>query len=253
MYMKACPKAKKKRSGRKIWKTAWLLALLLACKPTTETTITISHNGLDIKGGCEDLIAFHIDHYDPYTRDTTRVTTPFYRFDCEPNTIRFDGLLRGWHHLHIWAFDDHGNVNPTGKPYGWVMISGHDSSYTVWREGQWLIFERTLSNLYQGLTHYIETAYVEDGVRTPWLRLDSGKKMTTNWLTKKGTKSRYTCTDTLDISDRPRDTFHARMSADHFIRRSANDSSWWDIDTLVTKYRVLAITTNSTWISGLRR
>ena len=142
-----------------IWAT--LLLLATSCIPLTFTDgrIVISHSGLDIKGGCEDFVAFIMDV------GPTQFRTPFWRYDCqyaEPEFDLRDQWPYGLHEVKVTAFDDSGNISPITRSFGCFYKTGYDSSFSVRRDGTWLTFDRTWPNTIRPEASFAEVAWYDD-------------------------------------------------------------------------------------------
>ena len=155
-----------------MWSNALIgLAMFFNSFLITEGSIDITHSGLDMLGGCEDLIAFYLDLVDPHSQDTTRITTPFYRFDCKERTVTFSRLPYGVYWLHLVPFDDSGNVNPLGMDVGFIIRAGYDSSFTIIRHDSLLVFNRVLPNNMRNIKSFVEIAWVTDGILGEWTNI----------------------------------------------------------------------------------
>ena len=132
----------------------------------TDGRVTIGHSGLDIEGGCEDYVAMIIDF------GTFQIKTPFHLFNCKPDTPTFD-LRSQWpfglYEVKVTAFDDHLNISPITRNFGYFYRAGYDSSFTVRKSGEWLIFDRQMPNT-NDIPFYVEMAWVEDSLGA-WQRV----------------------------------------------------------------------------------
>ena len=170
---------------------AVLLLLATSCLPihfSEDGTVTLhlEQSGLDVEGNCEAWVKFRIDAIGSRTIHTTRL----YETTCQPHEHDVEVTLPfGLYEIETWAVDRAKNVSPDSRYFGWFYRAGYDSSFSIRKDGRWLICKREWPNTFQG-NQNIQLAWTTDGVLGEWQNMGE---------------------DSLNVNICPKNTVHIRM------------------------------------------